>query len=610
MVMEHLEGQTLAERMARRDRMALSEVVPLVREVANALEAAHQVGVTHGAIRPDNIFLAEIAGYEHGFVKLLDFGVVHLDTSLQGRGALTDLGADALRYLAPEQARALAAGELLPVLDGHCDQFGLAAVAYRLLSGQDPFPGGDARLVLEAVKAAALRPLDEMIACDLRVSGVIHRALARDPARRYESVLAFAKAFDDASVSELAGARPTPVANNVRPVNEPMPAEVTPQVAVHPSLRQLSEPSTVGPSLVAPPPQMAPPRSFVKPNSVTQVFFAEGERKEQGEWTAADLEEFQDVNPELKFDSFDELPRRRTRFLLPLAVLGVVVLGAAAAWTGWRPSFLHFNPTMRNSPATATAEQPAPVPGEPAAPVAEMVPTPVPAAPVAAPAAPAAAAAAPAIPTTGAAAAPAAGEVARPRVEERAARAPVEAAVAPVQFRPRRWRRPSGGRTRSPARPPSKSSRCPRPPRADWPCRPRKRCRRRLRRLPWPSRPRLRQRRACPRRRPPRPLRPIQRPPRPRPRWRPSPRLRRAIAPTRRRPAPASNRCGAMSGRPARAVWSRRSDRGVAARPCRGLHSDVGRLTAEGRLAADFRGGDRLAPGQWHHVRHCRRAQS
>ena len=94
-VMERLEGQTLAERMARRDRMALSEVVPLVREVANALEAAHQVGVTHGAIRPDNIFLAEIAGYEHGFVKLLDFGVVHLDTSLQGRGALTDLGADA-----------------------------------------------------------------------------------------------------------------------------------------------------------------------------------------------------------------------------------------------------------------------------------------------------------------------------------------------------------------------------------------------------------------------------------------------------------------------------------------------------------------------------------
>ena len=318
------------------------------------------------------------------------------------------------------------------MLDGHCDQFGLAAVAYRLLSGQDPFPGGDARLVLEAVKAAALRPLDEMIACDLRVSGVIDRALARDPARRYESVLAFAKAFDDASVSELAGARPTPVANNVRPVNEPMPAEVTPQVAVHPSLRQLSEPSTVGPSLVAPPPQMAPPRSFVKPNSVTQVFFAEGERKEQGEWTAADLEEFQDVDPELKFDSFDELPRRRTRFLLPLAVLGVVVLGAAAAWTGWRPSFLHFNPTMRNSPATATAEQPAPVPGEPAAPVAEMVPTPVPAAPVAAPAAPAAAPAAPAIPTTGAAAAPAAGEVARPRVEERAARAPVEAAAAPA----------------------------------------------------------------------------------------------------------------------------------------------------------------------------------
>ena len=112
--------------------------------------------------------------------------------------------------------------------------------------------------MLEAVKAAALRPLDEMIGCDPRVAAVIDRALARDPARRYESVLAFAKAFEDAAAPERSGARPTPVAINVRPVNEPLPAEVTPQVAVHPSLRQLSEPSTVGPSPVAPHPADGP----------------------------------------------------------------------------------------------------------------------------------------------------------------------------------------------------------------------------------------------------------------------------------------------------------------------------------------------------------------
>ena len=384
-VMERLEGQTLAERMTRRDRMALSEVVPLVREVANALEAAHQVGVTHGAIRPDNIFLAEIAGYERGFVKLLDFGVIHLDANIEGRGAFTDLGADAIRYLAPEQARALAEGETFEVLDARSDQFGLAAVTYRLLSGQDPFPGGDARLVLEAVKAAALRPLDEMSGMDLRVSGVIHRALARDPGRRYESVLAFAKAFEDAATSELTGARPTPLSLNVRPANEPMPAEVTPQVAVHPSLRSLSEPSTPS-ARVLPVEDLPPPRSFVRPNSVTQVFFAEGERKEQGEWTAADLEEYQDVDPEKEFDSFDELPRKRSRFL-PLAVLGVVVLGAGVAWMGWRPSFLSFNPSMRPGPATmpgtgevAPVADPNPViSGEP-------VGSPVPAAPVAVPA--------------------------------------------------------------------------------------------------------------------------------------------------------------------------------------------------------------------------------
>jgi eukaryotic-like serine/threonine-protein kinase len=460
-VMERLEGQTLAERMFLRERMPLSEVVPLVREAANALEAAHQVGVTHGAVRPDNLFLAEIAGYEQGFVKLLDFGVIHLDAVVEGRGAFLDLGADAIRYLAPEQARALAAGELLPALEPRSDQFGLAAVTYRLLSGQDPFPGGDARLVLEAVKAAALRPLDELSGCDLRVSGVVHRAMARDPARRYDSVLAFAKAFEDAAAPELAGARPTPVAINVRPVNEPQPAEVTPEVAVHPSLRRLSEPSMVEgsrvegsrvegsrvegsrveSSLVGPAPQMASPRSFVRPNSVTQVFFAEGERKEQGEWTAADLEEFQDVDPEARFDSFDELPRRRSRFLLPLALLVVVGVGAGVAWTGWRPSFLNFNPTMRTSPATAEAEHPAPA--AVTAPAPELAPNPGPAASTATPApapapAPAAAlpstgaAAAPALPTTGAAAAPAAAELTRPRAERATARVPVEAPAAPV----------------------------------------------------------------------------------------------------------------------------------------------------------------------------------
>jgi serine/threonine protein kinase len=430
-VMERLEGQTLAERMARRDRMALSEVVPLVREVANALEAAHQVGVTHGAVRPDNVFLAEIAGYERGFVKLLDFGVAHLDASMQGRGTSTDLGADFIRYLSPEQARAVAEGDTSPAMDPRSDQFGLAAVTYRLLSGQDPFAGGDARLVLEAVKAAALRPLDELSGCDLRVSGVIHRALARDPARRYESVLAFAKAFEDAASSELSGARPTPVEmNSQRAANEPLPAEVTPRVAVHPSLRAKSEPSHVRPAE-----ELPPPRSFVRPNSVTQVFFAEGERKEQGEWTAADLEEFQDDDPEVRFDSFDELPRRRTRFVLPLVGLGLVALAAFAAWTGWRPSFLHFNPSMRPGPVAAnpTELEATPAPG--------IEPVPVPAAPAAVPATTG--------PTTGAAAAPVAGEVARggtPRTEKRAPvtatvpaarqREPVAVPSAPVEVPP------------------------------------------------------------------------------------------------------------------------------------------------------------------------------
>ena len=125
---------------------------------------------------------------------------------------------------------------------------------------------------------------------------------------------------------------------------------------------------------------------------------------------------------------------------------------------------------------------------------------------------------------------------------------------------------------------------------------------------PWPSRPR-RDGRACPRRRPPRPLRPIRRRPGP---GRGGARARAGAARSRRRGAaqhPRASAAGLCLVAP-RGPSGPGAVAGRCARPCRGLHSDVGRLTAWGRSAADFRGGDRLALGQWHHVRHCSRAQS
>jgi eukaryotic-like serine/threonine-protein kinase len=378
MIMERLDGQTLAERMGRRKTMPLPEVLPIIRGIATGLEAAHRLGVVHREIRPDNVFLADVAGYDQGFVKLLDFGVAHL--SWQGsltRFNETHLSAEWARYLAPEQAE----GRLDDV-DGRTDQFALAAVAYRLASGQDPFPGGELVSVLERVKTARPLPLAGIIACDPRVDDVLGRALARVQSQRFESVLAFVKALEEvagASVAAPAAAvarRPTPV-RNARTVSEPtlpsqpVVAEVGHQDVTRKSSNRLVEAT-------------ARRDSSPRRDSVSRMFFEEGEHKEQGNWAASDLAE-PDVDPEAMFDSFDKLPRRRMRFLPVLVLAGAAAVGAAI-WFGWRPSFgptgegAKVIPAQPERPATESATE-KPATEKPAETTAAASATPAPAAP-------------------------------------------------------------------------------------------------------------------------------------------------------------------------------------------------------------------------------------
>ena len=141
-------------------------------------------------------------------------------------------------------------------------------------------------------------------------------------------MLAFAKAFEDAAAAEIAVLRPTPVVVQSRPVNEPRAAEVpvSPERTVkttYPAGVPTAAQRTMTPAVT---PAGAPEWS-ARRNSVTQMFFDEGEHKEQGNWTAADLEE-PASDPEAAFDSFDDVPRRRSRFVLPLVLVGG--LGAAA----------------------------------------------------------------------------------------------------------------------------------------------------------------------------------------------------------------------------------------------------------------------------------------
>ena len=216
-------------------------MVPIIKAIASALEAAHKAGVVHREVRPDNIFVANVTGYEQGFLKLLDFGVSRLNA---GPSPGSNLATTAARYLAPEQARGHAAE-----VDARTDQYALAALAYRMLSGTDAFGGNDVISVLYRVLNEAPRSADRAGPGRHDVDSIIRKAMSRDKRLRFDSVFVFAKALEDAaSGNSRVVSRPVPVAT---PAPAPRAASIgSPAPARGPRLRSLQPLAAVVPRLV------------------------------------------------------------------------------------------------------------------------------------------------------------------------------------------------------------------------------------------------------------------------------------------------------------------------------------------------------------------------
>ncbi len=179
MVMEHLEGRTLASLLKYGPRLLVGRAAEIVSLVADAIEHAHRHGIIHRDIKPANVML--LAG---GGVKVMDFGVARLDSS-----TLTVLGTvvGSVRYMSPEQMM----GDRV---DGRADVFSLAAVAYEMLTGQAPFPGKTVTEVVSRVVRGAHVPLRE---ADARMpealNAVFSRALTAKPEARVARASEFAR---------------------------------------------------------------------------------------------------------------------------------------------------------------------------------------------------------------------------------------------------------------------------------------------------------------------------------------------------------------------------------------------------------------------------------
>ena len=391
-VMQHLEGRSLDQNLAARGPMPLDEVLPIVRGIGMALHAAHEVKVVHREVRPDNVFIAKVAGYEHGFVKLLDFGV----SRLAAPGPAQGLTAAQARFLAPEQARGVSAE-----VDARTDQYSLAAVAYRMLAGADLFAGQEAISVLYHVLHDTPRPLTAVVRIDPEVESVLRKAMSRVKDERFGSVIAFVKALEDAAAGRTISrevAAPTSSRSSRSSKSSSWffrraRTEELPETSAVEEPESRAEPkeevklSTDRSSVQHRVQGRDEGRTSLSRNRLTlrdtlsERFFAEGERKaEEGDWTPDDLNDERPEGAE-DYDLFDTIPRRR--WPLVVGVLGVAALVPLAGWLfpDWRSLFSARPTTFWAEPQAVDTVHPTDVPGQPAA--AGAVPTK--AAPAAAP---------------------------------------------------------------------------------------------------------------------------------------------------------------------------------------------------------------------------------
>jgi TolB-like protein len=184
-VMPFLEGESIRDRLNRDGALAPEEAIRLVREVADALEYAHQHGVIHRDIKPENILLSS------GHAVVADFGIARaVDAAADSR--ITEVGAavGSPMYMSPEQA----AGE--PTLDGRSDVYSLGCVLFEMVAGRPPFQGPSSQAIMVSRLLETPPPLRTLQpAASAGLESAMARALARDPAARFGSAAEFSSAL-------------------------------------------------------------------------------------------------------------------------------------------------------------------------------------------------------------------------------------------------------------------------------------------------------------------------------------------------------------------------------------------------------------------------------
>ena len=192
LIMECCEGEDLRrwiKRKRREENLTLENVLPVIRQIAAALDYAHEMKVMHRDIKPGNVMIDHF-----GKIKVLDFGLAaQIQTSMSRVSRAYHGTSGTGPYMAPEQWRGRRQG-------AYSDQYALAVMTYEMLSGYLPFESPDVAVLQQAVLT---QTPEEIAGIPQSVQSAIFKAMSKEPSDRFESCTAFADALSNKQASSV-----------------------------------------------------------------------------------------------------------------------------------------------------------------------------------------------------------------------------------------------------------------------------------------------------------------------------------------------------------------------------------------------------------------------